>query len=122
MNDYKDLTNASQLPPGYESYLYTDYNVVFGTPASQLISGRIIKGIKARVALLAASPAFNTANDVALWTKAANYAGTVINDIGGIAGLDPNGHRYYDSNKSGCYKPCIRYRPERDVVEKGNFS
>jgi starch-binding outer membrane protein, SusD/RagB family len=99
MNDYKDLANATQLPPGYETNLYTDYNVVFGTRQTQLISGRIIKGIKARVALLAASPAFNTSNDLTLWANAANYAGIVINNIGGITGLDPNGYRYYDQTR-----------------------
>ena len=99
MNDYKDIANAGQLPPGYEGYTVSNYNVVFGTRQSQLMSGRIAKAIKARVALLAASPAFNTSNDAGLWTNAANYAGTCITDIGGIAGLDPNGHRYYDQTR-----------------------
>jgi hypothetical protein len=95
MNDYKDLTSTSQLPPDYQSYTLSDYNMVFGKRQIQLMSGRIVKAIKARIAFLAASPAFNTSNDITLWTKAADYAGTVINDIGGIAGLDPNGHKYY---------------------------
>ena len=95
MDDYKDLPNVSLLPPGYESYTLSDYNLVFGSRQTQLMSGRIAKTMKARVALLAASPAFNTSNDLTLWTKAADYAGTALNLIGGIAGLDPNGHRYY---------------------------
>jgi starch-binding outer membrane protein, SusD/RagB family len=95
MDDYKDITTVGQLPPGYESYTVSDYTTVFGTRQTQLMSGRITKAIKARVALLAASPAFNTSNDLTLWAKAADYAGTSINLIGGIAGLDPNGHKYY---------------------------
>ncbi len=100
MDDYKDLANATQLPPGYQSNVYTDYNVVFGSRQNQLLSGRIIKGIKARVALLAASPAFNTSNDLTLWATAANSAATVLNGIGGITGLDPNGNKYYDQTRT----------------------
>jgi hypothetical protein len=95
MDDYKDLTNVSQLPSGYASYTLSDYNLVFGRRQTGLLSGRIAKAIKARVALLVASPAFNPSNDPALWTKAADYAGTSLSLIGGIAGIDPNGHRYY---------------------------
>ncbi len=97
MNDYKDVTSVIQLPPGYESYTVSDYTMVFGTRQTGLLSGRIAKAIKSRVALLAASPAFNTSDDITLWTKAADYAGVVLNLIGGIPGLDPNGYRYYDA-------------------------
>jgi hypothetical protein len=95
MDDFKDISNVSQLPAGYTSYAVADYNLVFGTRQSQRLSGRIAKALKARVALLAASPAFNPSNDIALWTKAADQAGNVLKLIGGPAGLDPNGHRYY---------------------------
>jgi len=98
MDDYKDITNASQLPPGLEGVNVTNYNAVFGTRTNQRISGRIIKAFKARVALLAASPTFSD-NDVVLWEKAANYAGATINGIGGIAGLDPVGHRFFDQTR-----------------------
>ncbi|MCL4484394.1 MAG: RagB/SusD family nutrient uptake outer membrane protein [Bacteroidetes bacterium] len=97
MDDYKNITLASQLPPGLEGVNVTNYNSVFGLRANQRISGRIVKAMKARVALLAASPAFNTNNDPALWVKAAGYAGAAITGIGGIAGLDPNGHRFYEA-------------------------
>ena len=98
MNDYVDITSASQLPPGLEGVNIDNYNSVFGLRTSQRISGRIVKALKARVALLAASPAFAN-NDAALWEKAANYAGSSINGIGGIAGLDPNGHKFYDATR-----------------------
>jgi len=95
MDDYKDIASTGDLPAGYTGYAVADYNVVFGTRQTQRISGRIAKAVKARVALLAASPAFNPSNNATLWSNAANYAGAVIDGIGGIAGLDPDGHRYY---------------------------
>ncbi|MDP2338183.1 MAG: RagB/SusD family nutrient uptake outer membrane protein [Bacteroidota bacterium] len=98
MDDYKDITSASQLPPGLESVKVTDYNSVFGLQTNQRISGRTVKALKARVALLAASPAFAN-NDATLWEKAANYAGASITGIGGIAGLDPNGSKFYDQTR-----------------------
>lgn len=98
MDDYVDITTAAQLPPGFEGVNVANYNSVFGLRTNQRISGRIVKALKARVALLAASPAFAT-NDVTLWEKAANYAGSSVTGIGGIAGLDPNGHKFYDATR-----------------------
>lgn len=98
MDDYKDITLASQLPAGMEGVAVIDYNSVFGLRANQRISGRVVKALKARVALLAASPVFAN-NDAALWEKAANYAGASIMSIGGISGLDPNGHKFYDQTR-----------------------
>lgn len=98
MDDYVDITSASQLPPDLSGMNFTDFNSVFGLRANQRISGRIVKALKARVALLAASPAFAN-NDATLWQKAADYAGAVINSNGGIAGLDPNGNKFYDATR-----------------------
>jgi hypothetical protein len=99
VDDYKDVPNAAALPPGFTwvaNYAY--YNTVFGNVAMQRISGRIVKALKARVALLEASPAFNPSNDLAPWQNAATLAANVLNTIGGVAtGIDPNGHRWYVS-------------------------
>lgn len=98
MDDYKDITIASQLPPGYTNVAPSSYTRVFGNLNNQRISGRIVKALRARVALLAASPAF-TADNPLLWESAANYAAVAINNIPGtpgIAGLDPNGNKFYD--------------------------
>ena len=97
MDDYKDITLASQLPPGLTTVNIANYNTIFGSTNKQRISGRIIKAMKARVALLAASQAFNATDDQALWIKAADYAGASISANGGIGGLDPNGHRFYEA-------------------------
>jgi hypothetical protein len=42
---------------------------------------------------MAASPAYST--DASLWATAAGYAGGLLQSIGGVSGLDPDGHRYY---------------------------
>ena len=95
MDDYQDLSSASQLPLGLEDVNVTNYNEVFGSNYKQRISGRIVKALKARVALMVASPAFSD-DDADLWIKAANYASVALTSIGGIAGLDPNGHKFFD--------------------------
>jgi hypothetical protein len=59
------------------------------------VSARITKALRSRLALLAASPAFNSTNDAALWQSAANHAADLLNDLGGVAGLDPKGHIFY---------------------------
>lgn len=97
MDDYVDIAAGGQLPAGFEGADVANYNSVFGLRANQRISGRIVKALKARVALLAASPAF-ASDDANLWATAANYAGTAITGIGGIAGLDPNGHKFYTAS------------------------
>ncbi|GAB3982140.1 RagB/SusD family nutrient uptake outer membrane protein [Spirosoma terrae] len=93
MNDYLNVSSAAQLPPGYEKVSTSNYNIVFGAELNQRISGRILRALRAKVALLAASPAFNT--DPTKWELAANHAGSVLKDIGGLTGLDPEGNKFY---------------------------
>ena len=94
--DYGNIAALSNLPAGFgEVTDVNKYNTVFGTLIQQRISGRIVKALKARLSLLAASPAFNPTNDLALWQNAANYHAEVLNDINGITGLDPLGNKFY---------------------------
>jgi len=96
VDDYKDVPNAAALPSNFSWVAdYSEYNTVFGNVAMQRISGRIVKALKARIALLAASPAFNPTDDASLWKNAADYAGAVLNTIGGVSGLDPVGNKWY---------------------------
>jgi hypothetical protein len=98
VDDYKNVANQASLPAGFTWVTnYANYNTVFGNMAMQRISGRIVKCLKARVAILAASPAFNPTNDLTLWENAANLAAAVLTPFGGLAGIDPNGHRWYVS-------------------------
>lgn len=96
VDDYKDITSTAGLPAGFGNLSPADYNNVFGNVSAQRISGRILKALRAKVALLEASPAFSS--DPALWTKAANYTGEVLKGINGLSGLDPEGHRWFLKN------------------------
>jgi hypothetical protein len=92
--DYTDISDPSELPADLAEVDIADYNIVMGSFAKQRISGRIVKGMMARTALLAASPAFS-GGDNSLYEDAADFAAELINDIGGVGGLDPNGHKFY---------------------------
>ncbi|TDD99506.1 RagB/SusD family nutrient uptake outer membrane protein [Flavobacterium cellulosilyticum] len=89
-----DFEEATTLPPGYTNL--NDYNRVFGDYARQRVSGRVVMFIKAKVALLAASPAFSSGNSTT-WSNAADYAGQLLALNGGIAGLDANGLTWYSN-------------------------
>ena len=94
--DYGDAASLAVLPAGFpEVTNVNNYNTVFGNNSRQRISGRVTRAMRARLALLAASPAFNTTEDPTLWETAANYAAEVINVVGGISGLDSKGHTFY---------------------------
>lgn len=94
--DYGDLTNIEDLPAGFGDITdIGDYNTVFGNFTQQRISGRIAMAFRARLALLAASPAFNPGNTPALWEAAANSTAELLSDIGGISGIDAKGHIFY---------------------------
>ncbi len=94
--DFGNVAAISGLPAGFgEVTDINAYNTVMGDYSRQRVSGRIVKAIKSRLALLAASPAFNATNDPAIWQNAANYAAELLNDLGGVSGLDPKGHIFY---------------------------
>ncbi len=90
--DYGDVTS---VPSAYNYLSLDEYNNIFGDQRRQKVSGRIVKAFQARVSLLAASPAFNQSNTASLWETAAKYAGDLLKDIGGIAGLDPTGNVFW---------------------------
>jgi len=94
--DYGNVSSLGTLPPGFSEVTdVNNYNTVYGDFSRQRISGRVVRALRARLALLVASPAFNTTNDPVLWETAANYAAELINNIGGVNGLDPKGHIFY---------------------------
>lgn len=94
--DYGNLSGLDNLPGGFSEVTdINNYNTVFGDFSQQRMSGRIVKAMEARLALLAASPAFNLNNDGALWEKAANVTSELLNRINGVSGIDSKGHIYY---------------------------
>lgn len=93
--DYMSITNAEQIPSKYAGKTtISDYDRVCGEYFRQRLSSRIIKGIRAKVSLLAASPAFSDGS-VANWTKAADAAANVIDINGGVSGIAPRGVAWY---------------------------
>ena len=93
---YKDLTSNDDLPAKYKAIdaNYVDYNVMFGAAMRGRIDGLICKAIKAQTALLASSPAFRDGTQVTS-EEAANLAADVLEFVGGVSGMDPQGHRWY---------------------------
>jgi SusD family. len=93
--DFEDITTTSQIPSKYSGKTsVADYNRVFGAYNHERMSARIVKGIRAQISLLAASPAFNQGTSVT-WANAADNAATVLDLIGGVAGMASNGTYWY---------------------------
>jgi len=89
--DYSN--NPSLVDEWYQDFDFSNYQVVNGKNYNLRMSGRVAKALKARVALFAASPSF--LNDQTYYTMAANISSEVLNTIGGVAGLAPNGVNYF---------------------------
>ncbi len=79
-----------------ENFDFDKYGIVNNNFFDLRISGRIVKALKARVALFAASPSF--LDNQSYYTTAAETAAEVLNTIGGVAGLDPTGNEFYISD------------------------
>ncbi|MBE9601641.1 RagB/SusD family nutrient uptake outer membrane protein [Pedobacter sp. MC2016-24] len=95
--EYADINSATLIPERFRNITQNPetYSRVMGTPARQLFNGLIAKSFRARVALLAASPAFQHSSNTATWADAANYAGAVIDYKGGVNALPATGITYY---------------------------
>ena len=97
-----DDKDVDKIPAKYRELgveLTGDYNRVFGSYQKGLMSGRIAEAIKAQVALFAASPAYVGGTDVT-YAEAADMAAAVLDRIGGVAGMDPMGHKWYMDTKT----------------------
>ena len=88
--------SAGQVDPWYanlENFDYDKYGIVNDNFFDLRISGRIVKALKARLALFAASPSF--LNSQSYYDIAATNAADILNTIGGVAGLNPDGGEFY---------------------------
>lgn len=96
-NEYYDIADANEIPTQFRSV--TDdkdlYNRAMGHTSRLLFNGTIAKAFRARVNLLAASPAFQDASNSVTWADAADAAASVIDLLGGIGGLSSDGVAYY---------------------------
>ena len=116
--DYVDLRNASEIPAKYTAIgvkNYVDYNSVFGATFNGRMSGRIAEAVKALTALLAASPAYAEDSGVT-YEDAAGVVASALDRIGGVAGVDPTGYKWFmekttiDALGSGTCPPEILWR------------
>lgn len=95
--DYTDISANADIPAKYAGVTIEKYNRVFGRLFKLLMTGRIAKAIRAKAALLAASPAYAAGSTTTTWNNVATYAANVLNLHGGLAGIDQNGLTWYDN-------------------------
>lgn len=132
--DYQNfsLGQESLIPTKYGQVTIEQYNRAFGVTFSGLFTGRIAKAVRAKAALLAASPAFNNGGSNK-WVEAANYAADVLNLKGGLDAVISNatsGLTWYSNTseianiKDGANPPEILWRNnwgENRDLEQANF-
>ena len=97
--DYNDLygVEGAVIPAKYVALGVRNvgaYDRVMGMRFRGRISGRIVKGIRAQIDLLAASPAFSGGSGVT-WETAARSAAAVLNANGGLSGFSSTGGTWY---------------------------
>lgn len=93
--DYDDV-GEGDIPEKYKSegVNANQYNRVFGHYNRLRMTARIVKGYRAKAALLAASPSYNEGTNTS-WADVADYAAEVIDLNGGLSGLASNGFTWY---------------------------
>lgn len=99
--DYGDVSDEA-VPARYQALGVTHgsvYNRACGDVAKGRISGRIVEALMAQTALLAASPAYAEGSGVD-YQQAADRAAVVLDRIGGVAGLDPLGYKWFSETKT----------------------
>jgi hypothetical protein len=120
--DYEDIISSNQIPAKYAGKTtVSDYNRVFGAFNRQRMTTRIVKAIRAKVSLLAASPAFNQGTTVT-WAKAADDAAAVLDPIGGIAGMASNGNYWYASKNSSEINAVASGINPKEILWRANTS
>ena len=116
--DYADIKTEDEIPEKYKALgaNYSNYNLVFGDKARNLVSGKVVEAIKAQVALLAASPAFREQSGITS-AEAATLCANVLKRIGGMEGFDKTGNVWYKNKTklepSASEMPEILWREDR---------
>ena len=126
--DYVDISNDADIPAKYVALgaNTSNYNLVYGKKASNLMSGKCAEAIKAQVALLAASPAFREQSGVTS-AEAATLCANVLKRIDGMEGFDPTGNIWYKNKTklepSASEMPEILWRADRvkDAAQERDY-
>ncbi|MBN2166304.1 MAG: RagB/SusD family nutrient uptake outer membrane protein [Marinilabiliaceae bacterium] len=95
--EYKDAANLNEIPAKYQGMVSfaSTYNRTMGNYFKQLLNAHIAMAFRSKVALLAASSAYQDASNTTTWEDAAKYSADVLNHINGTSGLAANGLTYY---------------------------
>ncbi len=92
--EYGDEAAMNKLKARYPDAEMSQINRVFGNNFCGRISGRVVEAFLAKLNLLGASPAYADASGIT-WAEAADAGATVLDHIGGVAGMDPTGLTWY---------------------------
>ena len=124
---YENISTADDIPAKYRALgaNVSNYNLVFGEKARNLLSGKVAEAVKALVALFAASPAYRDQSGVSS-EVAARYCANVLQRIDWE--LDPTGNIWYKNKTklepNGGEMPEILWRKDRNKnvsQERENF-
>lgn len=123
---YADFDKAIELLPTvwHDNYQVDNYIRVFGSQNQGRIQGKIASALKAKAALLDASPAFNGGSyNTEKAVKAAELIAPLLKDLGGVAALPPDGILFYNEDKD-IDNPEIFWRSNHamnNTREKANY-
>ena len=116
--DYADISSDEEIPEKYKALgaNYSNYNLVLGEKARNLMSAKVAEAIKAQAALLAASPAYRDNSGVTS-AQAAELCANVLKRIGGVEGMDSLGNIWYKNTTklepNGGEMPEMLWREDR---------
>jgi hypothetical protein len=114
--EYKDFDD-SEVPAKYKEQGVngTLYSTAFGPHLVGRINGKIAMAIKSELLLLVTSPAFEGSTTYTT-ADAAKAAAEVLNTVGGVAGMDPEGYSWYlraDDVENGLCPPEVLWRSNK---------
>ena len=125
-DQYKDIDDVEEITKNKEEYLAlgvqaTNYNLVFGDRAKNLVSGKVAQAVKAQTALLAASPAYQSQSGVSS-EEAAKICAEVLKGVE----FDVKGNIWYKDESalasSTSYMPEILWRADWERAESSQES
>lgn len=123
---YADFDKAIELLPAtwHDNYTIDNEIRVFGSQNQGRIQGKIVSALKAKAALLDASPAFNQGNyNTDKAARAAELAASLLTALGGATALPPDGILFYDKDDD-VTNPEILWRTNyatNNIREQANY-
>ena len=125
-DQYKDVDDVEEITKNKDKYVglgvqVSNYNLVFGDKAKNLVSGKVAQAVKAQTALLAASPAYSSQSGVSA-EEAANICAEVLKGVE----FDQKGNIWYKDetalSSSTSIMPEILWRADWEKAEASQES